>query len=603
MDADNNNTNYSSSDECVVLSATSPIRTYSTETDGSKPSTPNPRLSKTELVQRKSERDAKKAEEEAVRAEKKRLKDELKAKRAAEIQLEKTRKAEELQLEKLRKAEERARKAEELQLEKARKAEELLLEKARKAEELQLEKARKAEELQLEKARRAEEKARKEAEIASKKAEQIKKNEQKQAAAQKQELCHKQMATYMDRFFKPIEKQKEGQTSTGSLNSIVQRCTTEFDQLVSKQDVSFVSDIIENIKAMKKLDLETNSRPRLNSDSNSNQVIIISSSAATTANNPYVLKTRYIHFPEKYFNRPPYYGTFKKALSTNVNPLQPEASIDNIDYAVDSEGEWEEPCKDGEELRSDADDLSDAEIMDDDSDTDSFIVPHGHLSDDELNEDEQQQSTSTKQAREAAKTHVWDKKVARLNQQRELKPLFGCIHDPTLDVKVKFELSNYLHQFQRILVPKEILQRVEPDDKEQEITDETTSKKVSRKKSLVSKKVPPVTDQQQPVATNPLVLTPTVKRAGSATNIVEGASPSKRRKMNSNENCSITDDTDVIMADIEAMTTSKMNVLEDASNVSDIKSSPLTIISNDEIKIESTPICTLLIPKRKQPPA
>lgn len=29
--------------------------------------------------------------------------------------------------------------------------------------------------------------------------------------------------------------------------------------------------------------------------------------------------------------------------------------------------------------------------MDDESDTDSFIVPHGHLSDDELNEDEQQQ--------------------------------------------------------------------------------------------------------------------------------------------------------------------------------------------------------------------
>ncbi|CAF5152985.1 unnamed protein product, partial [Rotaria magnacalcarata] len=108
MDADNNNANYSSSDECVVLSVASLNRTYSTETDGSKPSTPNPRLSKTELVQRKSERDAKKAEEEAVRAEKKRLKDELKAKRAAEIQLEKTRKAEELQLEKLRKAEERA---------------------------------------------------------------------------------------------------------------------------------------------------------------------------------------------------------------------------------------------------------------------------------------------------------------------------------------------------------------------------------------------------------------------------------------------------------------------------------------------------------------
>lgn len=40
----------------------------------------------------------------------------------------------------------------------------------------------------------------------SKKAEQIKKNEQRQAAAQKQELVNKQMANYMGRFFKPKEK-------------------------------------------------------------------------------------------------------------------------------------------------------------------------------------------------------------------------------------------------------------------------------------------------------------------------------------------------------------------------------------------------------------
>lgn len=94
---------------------------------------------------------------------------------------------------------------------------------------------------------------------------------------------------------------------------------------------------------MKKIDIEINSRPRLNrfelfsassihpflfsfSDSNSNQFIV----TATTTNNPYVLKTRYIHFPEKYFNRPPYYGTLKKALSSNVNPLEPGASIDNV---------------------------------------------------------------------------------------------------------------------------------------------------------------------------------------------------------------------------------------------------------------------------------
>ncbi|CAF3647851.1 unnamed protein product [Rotaria sp. Silwood1] len=569
MDPDNNtittnNNDSSSSEECVVLSTNSPTRVSSTETDTAKtPTTPKLRLSKTEYMQRKSEREAKKAEEQAIKAEKKRLAEELKAKKAAELQLEKARKAEELQLEKARKAEEKARKAEELQLE-----------KARKAEELQLEKARKAEELQLEKARKAEEKARKEAENANKKAEQIQKKEQRQAQAQKQELVHKQMATYMDRYFKPVDK--------------------------PSQDVNFVSDIIENIKSMKKLDIEINSRPRLNSDSNSSLITII---ATTTANNSYVLKTRYIHFPEKYFNRPPYYGTFKKALSVNVNPLEPDASIENVDYTVDSEGEWEELCKDGEELRSDADDLSDSETMDSESDTDSFIVPHGHLSDDELNEDEQQQSTSTKQAREAAKTHVWDKKVARLNQQRELKPLFGCIYDPTLDEKTRFELSNYLHQFQRILVPKEILQRVEQDDKEQEINDDTISKEDKKKGLTCFIILGSTTDQQQPVTNTPSIGTPTVKRTGSVSNIVEAASPSKRRKMNSNENCSIIDDSDVIMTDIEVMNTSKTNVLEDASNVSDIKSSPLTIISNDDVKLDSTPICTLLVPKRKQPPA
>jgi len=47
------------------------------------------------------------------------------------------------------------------------------------------------------------------------------------------------------------------------------------------------------------------------------------------------------------------------------------------------------------------------------------------------------------------------------------------------------------------------------------------------------------------------------------------------------------------------MNTNKINILEDASNVTDIKSSPLTIISNDDINPPST--YTLLIPKRKQP--
>ena len=97
---------------------------------------------------------------------------------------------------------------------------------------------------------------------------------------------------------------------------------------------------------MKPTEVENAARPRLNrfdfvlrstyrirfryflSDSSSCTALPLATT--TTMNNQYVLKTRYIHFPEKYFNRPPYYGTLKKALTANVNPLQPDAAIDNV---------------------------------------------------------------------------------------------------------------------------------------------------------------------------------------------------------------------------------------------------------------------------------
>ena len=97
---------------------------------------------------------------------------------------------------------------------------------------------------------------------------------------------------------------------------------------------------------MKKLEIRNNAHPRLNrfeglnrffldsclsifSDSNSCQ-LVTTCAATTTMNNPYELKTRSIHFPEKYFNRPPYYGTLKKALTLQIDNLEPSASIDNV---------------------------------------------------------------------------------------------------------------------------------------------------------------------------------------------------------------------------------------------------------------------------------
>ena len=59
----------------------------------------------------------------------------------------------------------------------------------------------------------------------------------------------------------------------------------------------------------------------------------------------------------------------------------------SIDYEVDSDDEWEDE-PDGESIcDSEKGDLEE-ETVNDDNEDDGFFVPHGHLSDDELDEDE-----------------------------------------------------------------------------------------------------------------------------------------------------------------------------------------------------------------------
>jgi len=57
----------------------------------------------------------------------------------------------------------------------------------------------------------------------------------------------------------------------------------------------------------------------------------------------------------------------------------------NLDYEIDSDDEWEDEPE-GESISgSECDD--DEEMVEDDDD-DGFFVPHGHLSDDELDEED-----------------------------------------------------------------------------------------------------------------------------------------------------------------------------------------------------------------------
>lgn len=99
-------------------------------------------------------------------------------------------------------------------------------------------------------------------------------------------------------------------------------------------------------------------------------------------------RVKYIHFDKTECRRPPYYGTWRKK-SKKVGPRNPFAMDDKlIDYEVDSADEWED-IVDAESIGDSDKDEEEERMKDaDDEEDDGFLVPHGHLSDDELEEDE-----------------------------------------------------------------------------------------------------------------------------------------------------------------------------------------------------------------------
>ncbi|KAF5270382.1 hypothetical protein FQR65_LT05570 [Abscondita terminalis] len=82
--------------------------------------------------------------------------------------------------------------------------------------------------------------------------------------------------------------------------------------------------------------------------------------------------------------RPPYFGTWRKK-SVSIKPRNPFA-IDNafFDYDVDSDEDWEEDDS-GESLRGSDDDKENDSENEYEEDNE-FFVPHGHLSDDEVDD-------------------------------------------------------------------------------------------------------------------------------------------------------------------------------------------------------------------------
>ncbi|KAF9195226.1 Chromatin assembly factor 1, subunit A [Haplosporangium sp. Z 11] len=92
------------------------------------------------------------------------------------------------------------------------------------------------------------------------------------------------------------------------------------------------------------------------------------------------LRMRLFQFAENY--RPAYYGTWSKRSRNITGRRFLGKDTELVDYAFDSEAEWEED-EEGEECKSDDDEEDADELGSEVEEEDDWLVPEGYLSDDE----------------------------------------------------------------------------------------------------------------------------------------------------------------------------------------------------------------------------
>ncbi|KMZ08828.1 chromatin assembly factor 1 subunit A [Drosophila simulans] len=96
------------------------------------------------------------------------------------------------------------------------------------------------------------------------------------------------------------------------------------------------------------------------------------------------MKAKYLHFADN--RRPPYYGTWRKK-SSSISARRPLAQDKVLfDYEVDSDCEWEEE-EPGESLSASEDEKEKESEEESEEEYNEWYVPHGHLSDEELQND------------------------------------------------------------------------------------------------------------------------------------------------------------------------------------------------------------------------
>ncbi|XP_017869598.1 PREDICTED: chromatin assembly factor 1 subunit A-B [Drosophila arizonae] len=132
------------------------------------------------------------------------------------------------------------------------------------------------------------------------------------------------------------------------------------------------------------------------------------------------MRAKYLHFADN--RRPPYYGTWRKRsqVITARRPLGQDKAY--FDYEVDSDCEWEEE-EPGESLSASEDEKERESEEESEEEYNEWFVPHGHLSDEELQNDGELEDGNTREAQKA-KLQVLQQEFAQemKKQTKKIKP-------------------------------------------------------------------------------------------------------------------------------------------------------------------------------------
>lgn len=258
-------------------------------------------------------------------------------------------------------------------------------------------------------------------------------------------------------FFKKISPQEKQNPRAGNFEIQKGQTLANYIPEVSKEKFvmgAFDSEIIhqdtgvlylQEIKNKTRLPYRCNKRQQQTAEQASSRPeddIIVEGSQGEKK----IYRAKLLQFVEN--NRPAYFGTWRKK-SRSVTGRRPFSKDQrHFDYELDSDDEWEEADQEkGEELKdSDSEEkIEDEEEDNDDYEIDEFFVPHGHLSDDE-NQDEEYFEVEEMPDGQRKRKMMTKEKLLIEERTKKLKRLepktIGCLfveNGDEFENKIKFD--------------------------------------------------------------------------------------------------------------------------------------------------------------------